>query len=561
MHIHANNSLPKPEELLKRMERAGVYGGCVFSNQPKITGNAVGTIYETGTTFEERLNEVLLWSKGYEDRIFPVVWIHPEEDNIIENIKKAVDAGVCGFKIICNDLFVDEEKCMKVLREIARLDKPVFFHSGILWDGGVSSKYNKPLNWEALLEIEGLRFSMGHCSWPWIDECIALYGKFLNALATRKTAEMFFDITPGTPEIYREELLKKLYTVGYDVGDNIMFGTDASSANYNSEWVSKWLGIDKKIMDKLGISRKNRESLYYENFMRFLGKSQKRKAHIYPECDDSHGWNACNEDTKIIIKKWYSALSISKKYEEEFNQALEDIKILDTVEIADYDLTSKDGKRNLLSFLYMCEALEKKYAEKGIDEKILMDTLSDIAIWTHTWSSLKAELFLGDEISWLKNHLSMKLFKLGRLQFCMGKAEKDVEGLLTKGENVIEIHIPEGEPLDAEECRKSIKLAEAFFKKYYPEYKYTHFTIHSWLLDTSLREFLKSESNIVKFQELFCIVSENKSDAILRYVFKWKTTREDLPSCACTSGFAQKVKARALSGGDFFENLGILKRE
>lgn len=293
MHIHANNSKPVPAELLERMEKAGVYGGCVFSNKPKLPRDMTGTVFESGTTFDERLKEVIGWTNGYEDRLFSVVWIHPDEENIIDNIHKAVDAGVCGFKIICNDFYVYEEKCMKVLREIAKLNKPVFFHSGILWDSGVSSKYNRPLNWEALLEIEGLRFSMGHCSWPWIDECIAMYGKFLNALKERNTAEMFFDITPGTPQIYREELVTKLYTVGYDVGDNIMFGTDASADKYNTEWSGKWIDIDKNIMDKIGVSTKNRERLYSQNLMRFLGKNENTKKHTSPEIDDAHDWDPC----------------------------------------------------------------------------------------------------------------------------------------------------------------------------------------------------------------------------------------------------------------------------
>ncbi len=74
---------------------------------------------------------------------------------------------------------------------------------------------------------------MGHCSWPWYDECIALYGKFLNALEKDGAPEMFFDLTPGTPVIYRRDLLTKLFTVGYDVPDNIS-EDDCNSWNVNT---------------------------------------------------------------------------------------------------------------------------------------------------------------------------------------------------------------------------------------------------------------------------------------------------------------------------------------
>jgi len=152
--------------------------------------------------------------------------------------------------------------------------------------------------------VEGLRFSMGHCSWPWVDECIALYGKFLNSLTAHNTAEMFFDITPGTPEIYREELLTKLYTIGYDVGDNVLFGTDSSAECYKQEWAGKWLSIDGKILDKLGVSRENREKLYEKNLLRFLGKTQVSVEHKSPVPDDANAWSPVNPRVEQTIRKW-----------------------------------------------------------------------------------------------------------------------------------------------------------------------------------------------------------------------------------------------------------------
>lgn len=285
IHIHAYNTSIEPEKMLEDMEKAGIYGGCIFSNWPDRANNKLGT------SFDVRLEEVLAWTKGFENRLFPVMWIHPYEENIIENIHIAVERGVAAFKIICTDFYVYEEKCMKVLEAIATLNKPVFFHSGILWDGGVSSKYNRPLNWEALINIKNLRFSMGHCSWPWIDECIALYGKFLNALSYGvDSAEMFFDITPGTPAIYRKELLRKLFTIGYDVPDNIMFGSDASAHEYNSAWVTEWIKVDDEIMNGLGVTKEIKEKIYCDNLLRFLGLKEKNFEHISPACDSFKSW-------------------------------------------------------------------------------------------------------------------------------------------------------------------------------------------------------------------------------------------------------------------------------
>ena len=34
MHIHSNLEQPTPARMLAEMEKAGVYGGCVFSEEP-----------------------------------------------------------------------------------------------------------------------------------------------------------------------------------------------------------------------------------------------------------------------------------------------------------------------------------------------------------------------------------------------------------------------------------------------------------------------------------------------------------------------------------------------
>lgn len=555
MHIHAQHAAPCPDKLLKEMDKAGVYGGCIFSTRPPESDR------EIGRDFDYRLKELTDWCSPAPDRLFPVMWVHPYEENIIEKVKKAADSGVCGFKIICTDFYIYEEKSLALLRAIAALDKPVFFHTGILWDGKVSSEYNRPLNFEALLDIEGLRFSMGHCSWPWIDECIALYGKFMNSPANgKKPAEMFFDLTPGTPEIYRRELLEKLFTIGYDVENNLLFGTDTFAHAYNSDWCRSWLETDRKIMDSLGVAKRVREKMYCDNLMRFLGKTKEEPTHLIPTYDNSSAWCCRNDEVLDVIKGWYDRLALPKEYKTEFSKALATVPVSDAIEIATYDTEETDGKRNLLSYLFMCEALKERYKEKGISEKILLDTLSDISIWLDVWSEEKGEMYLG-ELSWLKRHLEMRLFRLGRLQFCMAESEHDCpEFSLKKGDPVIEVHIPADGALTQEECEKSFAMAREFFQKYYPEYEYKYFTCHSWLLDPTLSRVLPDSSNIIRFRDMFKNAANDDSDAILRYVFKWNTTARNLKYAPVTSSLAEKVKKEFLSGTQFHETLGIIEK-
>jgi predicted TIM-barrel fold metal-dependent hydrolase len=123
-----------------------------------------------------------------------------------------------------------------------------------------------------MMHIPGLKFSTAHCGWPWVDECIALYGK-LQFLHDKQPGlcEMFLDLTPGTPVIYRRELITKLITVGYDVKHNILFGTDCFAENYNAAWARKWMDIDNGLYAELNVDDETRRGIYGDNFLRFIG--------------------------------------------------------------------------------------------------------------------------------------------------------------------------------------------------------------------------------------------------------------------------------------------------
>ena len=258
-------------------------------------------------------------------------------------------------------------------------------------------------------------------------------------------------------------------------------------------------------------------------------------------------------DKKRTVIKWYKKLGFPKRYDEEFEELLSK----DSLEInKDF---SKNPEENFLSALYQCETLEQRYTEMGIDQSILYNTLSDIKIWTDVWYGLSGKLGL-KETGWIKNHLSGKLFRLGRLQFCMGRALLDIHGYdVRQNDPVIEIHIPAEEKMRIEDCKSSIAQARLFFSKFFPEYKYGCITCHSWLLDKNLAVFLGENSNILKFQNLFDVTSVEESDALLKYVFGWGVVRNNLQQYEGTSGFSRKIKNYVLNGGVLFVGYGVLK--
>ena len=266
-HVHIMQGLPIPDQLLANMRGAGVRGGIIISHPPQAY-SAIAVPLPPAV----RLENLMLWTAKTPD-LFPFFWIDPLESDALEQVKQATERGVAGFKIMCNTFDPGDPRAMPIYEAIAKTGKPLLFHSGILWNGMPSSNHNRPALFEPLMEVAGLRFALAHISWPWVDECIAVYGKFQNAYQRRPdlSSEMFIDLTPGTPVIYRKEALTKLLTVGYDIESNLLFGTDCRTDDYDVSWASEWIARDGEIYQGLGIGSATFEKIFSQNLLRFLG--------------------------------------------------------------------------------------------------------------------------------------------------------------------------------------------------------------------------------------------------------------------------------------------------
>ena len=288
-HLHIGGyKKPDPATLLEKMEACGVYGSCVFSIDPE----------DKAFSYEERIDNLFSWVKGYEDRLFPVAWLHPHEENIFEKVRECVNRGVCAFKFIANNYCVKDEIPTKVFKLIEELNKPIIFHSGILYDFDVNCEYNKPANWESFMHYKNLKFTMAHCSHPWFDECIMLYGKFrwignqakyasrgehtvykdfpwvknhIDEKGNCSVPELYIDIAPGPNRIYKKEVLTKLCSC-YPKGERIIFGSDTYVEDYPVDTVKEWLAFEKEILDSQNASEEFRNNLYHNSLMSFLGK-------------------------------------------------------------------------------------------------------------------------------------------------------------------------------------------------------------------------------------------------------------------------------------------------
>jgi len=267
---------------------------------------------------------------------------------------------------------------------------------------------------------------------------------------------------------------------------------------------------------------------------------------------------------KVLADKWYKKIRFPAEYDEEFKELISAISDPGEMLFTDYDFEANkdDNQKNLIMYLYFCEELSRKYEEKGIPEEILMASLvPDFPIMVKRCVCLTGKLGLL-RAGWFNLHMNLKLYRLGRLQFCMHTCYEDVPSKgLKKGDPVMDVHIPGEGPLDVDECQKSFDLCEKFFKKFFPDFKWDYYTCFSWVFDDVLENFLKEDSNILKFGKLFEPVHSVPADSILHFMFKYGIeSRDEIKDIPAKSSFAQKVKDYALSGGEFKNVLAVKKR-
>jgi predicted TIM-barrel fold metal-dependent hydrolase len=265
-HVHIWEGVVDQSKLLERMQQGGVDGGNLLSQAPACFSGAL----HAGSP-EMRLDNLMAWCADV-PTLSPFFWIDPVETDAVAQVEMAVDRGVIGFKVICDHFYPGDERAMRTFRAITAAGKPIMFHSGILYDGKPSSQYSRPTNFEVMLEIPGTRFSLAHISWPWIDECIAVYGKFADARRRPGVdVEMYIDTTPGTPGIYRRDALTKIFTVGYDVTNNVFYGSDCTAGRYNSDYAKMWIMRDRGILEDLAVGEDVIENVFVNNVRRFIG--------------------------------------------------------------------------------------------------------------------------------------------------------------------------------------------------------------------------------------------------------------------------------------------------
>ncbi|MBP8856318.1 MAG: amidohydrolase family protein [Oscillospiraceae bacterium] len=267
-HVHVTDIPVDNAQFLQRLQAVGLSGALLISKKPASLYH-----YPSTATTKERLDSLFAVTEEAKG-LFPFYFIDPMEHDALTQVEYAVQRGVAGFKVVCNRFYPGDDKAMRVFERIALHNKPLLFHTGILYDGRNSStRYNRPGEFDALFSIEGLRFCLAHVSWPWCEECIALFGKFENSKGKypNSKTQMYIDIAPGTPPARRRDALTQLFGFDYSPEDYVIFGTDGCAGDYSGEYTQSILTRDKAILEEMGIFERVAPKLYHDNLLRFMG--------------------------------------------------------------------------------------------------------------------------------------------------------------------------------------------------------------------------------------------------------------------------------------------------
>lgn len=218
----------------------------------------------------------------------------------------------------------------------------------------------------------------------------------------------------------------------------------------------------------------------------------------------------------------------------------------------------EEGKAYLLAF-FVRMALDARevYVRRGVAEQIYYDTFSDLAIWCKACRRQYGVYGLA-EGRWLARHVTCRIFRLGRLQFepIIAAGLWCVPGSpLQPGQALLNVHIPEGEPLTIQQVTRSYQQAASFFDdQAYP------FVCDSWLLDPALSTLIRPDANIARFAAQYQIIHVDPSERQAEERI-FGTVLADAADYAQQSSLQRAARAYLVNGGRLGTAKGVRKAE
>lgn len=203
--------------------------------------------------------------------------------------------------------------------------------------------------------------------------------------------------------------------------------------------------------------------------------------------------------------------------------------------------------------------MKKKYEDAGYSEEMYRGACRDI-----TYKSEECRKLLGKpgnrHPEWVQGFFDLHLFSLGRLQFELSEFKYDsyecAGAKISRGDKVINTHIPSSGPLLKEDCLDSYRRAHEFFNCRFNGM--SAFVCSSWLLYEPYKEVFPKGGNTRSFTNTFDVIENipgKKFDDIWR-VFS-VTDCKDPDKLPEDTVMRRNFKEYIKSGGSFGYGYGI----
>ena len=205
--------------------------------------------------------------RGHEDRLVGFAVLDPSQPLAVDDLQAAVDAGLRGVKMVPSGWYPYEDRVRPLFERARDLGRPLRFHSGIFIDGR-SGRFCRPVYFEALREVPGLKVTLAHVGWPWTDEAIAV--GLIDRIHGKPPREAMFrcDLSFGPPPIYRLEVLRKALDV---LGaESLQYGSDCFLPCSGAH-IAERRGWLEALLDELEVTPAQREWIWQGTASAWLG--------------------------------------------------------------------------------------------------------------------------------------------------------------------------------------------------------------------------------------------------------------------------------------------------
>ena len=129
--------------------------------------------------------------------------------------------------------------------------------------------------------------------------------------------------------------------------------------------------------------------------------------------------------------------------------------------------------------------------------------------------------------------------------------------ILSPGDDVVTVHIPEGGRLRPDIVYDSMVNAKKVFSKYFPSFK--AFVCQTWFIDPNIKEILPKGGNLEAFANMFDVISG--PDSMYHPVFEhiFKTKRCNFSELQPRNEFQRKILEYVSEGNRMYWGFGVLK--